>query len=280
MYAQLGTTIFDGYKSFVSFSQEEEAILVEHALIGRKPRLEGTGLGLRTLTLTLFLHQEFCQVEQEIESLRTSKDSFEILPLLWGNGKVEGRFVIKQLNTDKTFQDGLGNTYAASVDLVLKESVIDNEVDQLQLNAQRNAFAVGKNPATKSRRINPTRCDQLMTARVSNIRMFGGVVNTAINTNNRSGVLAVQQNCGAIVDSCAQIIVATETDGSCVSENIDLRNAANNCRAAASNLQADIYTTTFGPGETSAKDDNVILQSAIKKLCSVAAPIVQNAAVS
>ncbi len=87
MYAQIGTTVFDGLQSFVSFSSEEEAVLVEYALINRKPRLQGAGIGLRALSISLFLHQEFCAVKDEVSKLRAAKDTYEVLPLLWGNGQ-------------------------------------------------------------------------------------------------------------------------------------------------------------------------------------------------
>lgn len=170
MFAQLGTTIFDGLKSFVTFSSDEEAIVVEYALINRKPRLQGTGMGLRTISITLFLNQEYCKVTDEIAKLRRQKDTFEILPLLWGNGTLEGNFVITALSTNNTFMDNLGNLISANVAVILKEAVNDDALDKAQQDAINNAFAVGdKKPATKSTRVNPSPCNSTVASEVSKI---------------------------------------------------------------------------------------------------------------
>lgn len=278
MYAQLGTTIFDGYKSFVSFSQDEEAILVEHALINRKPRLEGSGLGLRTLTISLFLHQEFCQVEQEIAKLRASKDSFEILPLLWGNGKVEGQFVIKQMTSAKVQQDGLGNTYAATVDFVLKESVVDNQQDQAQQAAQKKATSVGnKQPATKSKRVNPVPCPQKINGYISTIRSNGGAVDTTMRgySGQQFKSAAITINCKAIVDTCDNLILETSAQSSCIFGNSGIRQNAQSVQTAAGNLGNDVANPN--PVIPTAQADNTSLQAAIKLLITASSSILQNA---
>jgi phage protein U len=272
-YAQLGTTIFDGYKSFVTFAQEEGAILVEHALIGRKPRLEGSGLSLRVLTLTVFLHAEFCTVEDEITKFRNSKDTFEILPLLWGNGKVEGSFVIETMTSDKVMQDSQGNTYAALVNVVLKESVVDNLLDQQQQAAQKNAFAVNKQPATKSKRVNPPSCQKQFSNTISRIRGYGAGVNTAMAKSDRSGATILY--CENIVSDCVSIITGTNTTGSCIFDNDPIRVNANNVKTQADNLRFD--TADFQVSSDTLKSENILLQSGISSLVKAASPIIQKA---
>jgi len=282
-YCQLGTTLFNGLKSFVSFSQDESAVLVEHALISRKPRLQGSGIGLQVLTLSLALHQEFCQVSQEISALRKSKDSFEILPLLWGNGKIEGRYVIEQLTVDIVQQDDFGNVYAAVVNVVLKESVTDNTLDQLQLTAQMNAFAVGdKKPATKSKRVNPPKCEKLVSDRVSDIRSRGGVINsTALTKNTSVAVPEVRANCDYIIDDCKFLTDATASHQTeCVFGNTKLSVAAKRVSDAATSLKTSmLFLTDLITSRQKVSTDNANLQSAIATLCAVAAPIAQKTVV-
>jgi phage protein U len=272
MYAQLGTTVFDGLKSFVTFSQDEEAVLVEHALISRKPRLQGAGIGLQTLTISLFLHQEFCNVEQETASLRESKNTFEILSLLWGNGKLEGDFVIKQLTVEKVQQDEQGNTYASSVNVVLLESVKDNRIDQAQQDAQQNAFATGtKKPAAKSSRINPKTCEKNISDAVSSIKSNGARVDGDLQGFYYQPIKQndIQVACEDIISKCASIIVATNVTGSCVFDNDNLRSSANNVRATADGIKGDVYNRAVDLNTL--KSENVILQSAINALAKAAA---------
>ena len=177
MYCQLGTTIFDGLKSFVTFSTQEDATIVEHALINRKPRLQGAGIGLVNLSLSLFLHAEFCNVKDELAKLRTSKDSFEVLPLLWGNGDVEGDFVIISLNRDIKQQDGTGNFISATVSVSLKEFVKEAGNNPADQQAKSDAFATGdKQPATKSTRVNPVPCNSFASKQMSLIQSNGAKV--------------------------------------------------------------------------------------------------------
>lgn len=275
MYAQLGNTVFDGLKSFVSFSQDGDVVLVEHALIGRKPRLQPSGLNLETITLSLFLHQEYCNVELEIAKLISSRDAFEILPLLWGNGKIEGNFVIKQLTRDKVQQDELGNTYASVVTVILKECINDNRLDQAQQDAQKNAFAVNKKPSTKSSRSNVTTCPQQISLSITRIRSAGGMINSLIAAFDRSGKVIVL--CEKINNDCILLIDSTNTAGSCIFNNIDIRTAANNVKSEASDLIRS--AANFQISMIDEKDNNILLQAGISSLVKAASPIVSKAIV-
>jgi phage protein U len=274
MYCQLGTTVYDGLKSFTSFSQDGDVVLVEHALIGIKPRLQPSGLNLETATLTLFLHQEYCIVEEEIAKLINSRDTFEILPLLWGNGKVEGNFVIKQITRDKVQQDELGNTYAAAITVVLKECVNDNKLDQAQQDAQKNAFATGnKKPATKSVRVNPDSCQKKFSDSISRIRSYGQGVNLAVSKSERSGATVLY--CENIITECIAIISGVNTTGSCLFGNENVLVNANNVKTEADNLRQD--TADFQVGSDTLKSENTLLQSGISALVSASSSVIQKA---
>ena len=240
MYAQLGTVVFDGLKSFVSFSNEEEAILVEHALIGRKPRLQGAGQSLRTLLINIFLHQEFCIVKEEVEKLRISKDTYEVLPLLYGNGQLEGEFVIASLSLSNQIMDSIGNTLAINVSLSLKESIVENKEDQQQQKARDNAFAVGnKKPATKSGRINPTPCNAFVSRQVSLIQSNGAIVSEltkgykAGNSNNSKAIVTL----GNIKTESDKLKQGVSDPGyPCIYNNSSVSTACTNVNTAAKNL--------------------------------------------
>lgn len=182
MFFQLGSRIYDGMKSFVSFDEESESIVVEYALIGRKPRLQGVANGLTTINLSFFFHQEFCVVKDEIAALKNSKDNYEVLPLLAGTGEVFGEFVIVQLSISRVQMDDLGNTVAAEVSLSMKENVVDNKQAQLQQTAVKNAFAVGDKKPVKTGRTNQPSCNKKVSAYVSSISSNGAVVNKFVNS--------------------------------------------------------------------------------------------------
>lgn len=276
MYAQLGTIVFDGMTSFVSFSSDEEAIVVEQALIGRKAKLEGVAIGLRTISLSLFLHQEFCQVAQEISKLRSSKDSFEILKLLWGNGQIEGEFVITQLSEAKVFMDGLGNTISATVNITLKESYDEDRLNKKQADAQKNAFATGnKRPPTKSNRVNPQLCQQRISQLNYGIKANAGALDSFVQgyTNIPRQNLRIKYLLQRITEDTQKVYNESVNSSSCANSVSGLSAAAKNVMALTPAFQGDIQQneTTYAnliqtPLQLRIKSDNANLQQAIKAM--------------
>lgn len=178
MFFQLGTRQYNGLKSFVSFGEDSEAVVVEYALIGRKPRLQGVANTLTLINISFFFHQEFCNVKEEIAALKKSKSEYEILPLLSGTGEVMGEFVITQISIDRSQMDDLGNTIAADVSISMKENVQEDKRAQLQQNAVKNSFATGnKQPATKSNRKNTPTCNKTVSGYMSTINSNAAYVN-------------------------------------------------------------------------------------------------------
>ncbi|MBV7529039.1 phage tail protein [Chitinophaga sp. sic0106] len=289
MYAQLGTTIFDGAKSFVSFSEDEEAIIVEHALIGRKARLQGTAIGLRNISITLFLHQEFCKVKDEIARLRTAKNSFEILSLLWGNGVVEGEFVITTMNIGVAQSDSIGNMVSANVNMSLKESHRENKLEQDQQAAQNNAFAVGdKKPPTKSNRVNPTPCSKQVSDIMTIIKANAGAVDTECKayTNTSANNFKLKSHISIIQTQANKLITASLTASSCVNGVPGVNAAATSVRDKAAALLHDIQLNqtiyphlVLPPTMPALKGHNTELQSAVRTLVSSTSPIVKNSIV-
>lgn len=278
MYCQLGTTVFDGLKSFVTFSSQEDAVIVEYALINRKPRLQGAGIGLVTLSITIFLHQEFCVVKDEIAKLRSSLEKYESLPLLWGNGTVEGNFVIVTLSRNVVEQDPLGNIIAAQIALTLKEFIVENTADSQQQQAQQNAFATGnKQPATKSNRVNPVACNAFVSKEMSLIRSAGADVDSRMqkyrvaSDNNIYALRSV----GVIQKESAKLLQATadSTTYPCLAnKNASVTAAWNKINIACNGLQDTISsndtTNTVNPDVASIDYYRVNLNAGIAQLGS------------
>lgn len=273
MYAQLGTTIFDGAKSFVTFSKDDEPIIAEHATIGRKSKLQGIRQGLSNISISLFLHQEFCVVKDEIAKLYASANNFEILPLLWGNGQVEGYFVISRISQTKAQMDGLGNTYAAVMDVALIESIDGYNLNQQQLQAKKDAFATGsKQPAQKSTRTNPTPCDNGVAKNMSIISTNGHLVDVLIksytikNVNNPKTLNALVN-----VKSEATLLrdKTTNSDFPCIFGNTGATNNAGLVIETSNALGTVIVNNDASP-DTAAidavKQYNTLLQTQISAL--------------
>lgn len=185
MFFQLGTRQYNGLKSFISFSEESEAIVVEYALIGRKPRLEGVANSLNTITVSFFFHKDFCNVKEEIDALKKSKTDYEILPLFNGSGEHYGDYIITSISTDHAQMDDSGNTTAADVSITLKENVQEDKQKQLQQTAAKNAIATGnKQPVTKSKRTNPSSCDTRVAKYVQQICSYNSSVQTYVSAYN------------------------------------------------------------------------------------------------
>jgi GpU protein len=290
MFAQLGAIKFNGLSSFVSYSTTEEIVLAEFALIGRKPRLMGAGVGLVTLNLSITLHASFCNVSDEISSLQTSMESFEILPLLWGNGKKAGEWVIKEMPVEFVNMDKFGNIYDAKVNLTLLESVEDNKQLQAQQAAANKAFATGdKQPATKSKRVNPTSCQKSISNLVNEIRQYGDVINKVIPvyTGDHSQASLVRRACDTIRENCNTINTTIKTSGSCVYNNTDLLSWSNSVLISAGTLGTDITinSNVLGGAQYSGDvpdgnkifSDNTNLQTAINGLVSSAGSVFKSA---
>lgn len=289
MYSQLGTTQFSNAKSFVSYSSDEEAIIVELAVIGRRAQLQGTAIGLRSINISLYLHQEYCNVANEVAKLRTAKNTFEVLPLLWGNGIVEGDFVIISLSEAKIYMDAIGNTIAAMVSIVLKEYHDDDKLNKKQEDAQKNAFAVGsKNPPAKSNRSNPVACEKRVSQLNSGIRANAGALNIYMQgytnmpgTNAR--VLFVLKR---IDEDAQKVYNEAVSPTSCANSVPLLGNHAKNVMAKVAVLRADIKQNQtqyanllYTPNALSMKTHHIDVQKTVQVLDSafVASPLIKGA---
>jgi len=108
MYAQLGNIRFEGLKGFSNFSHERGVNYAQHELINGKPRLQAVGDNLDSISFGMYLHSQFTNPEADIETLRLSMQNREVLPLILGNGRVLGFFVIPNFSQVNSFTSETG----------------------------------------------------------------------------------------------------------------------------------------------------------------------------
>ena len=144
MFAQLGNIVFDGFFSFNSFSSEgNEAKLAEFELLNAKPRIQKTGDTLEQISVTINVHAKERNPSAFIDLLRSLKASGEVLPLLIGNGRYAGDYIIESVPYQVTSAFADGSIIEASITLNLKEYLSTNKIELAQQEAKRKAFAVG-----------------------------------------------------------------------------------------------------------------------------------------
>jgi len=171
MYAQLGNIRFEGLKGFSNFSHERGVNYAQHDRINGKPRLQAVGDILDTISFEMYLHSEFTNPESDIETLRLSMQNREILPLILGNGRVLGFFVIPNFSQVNSFTDPKGNLIETTVSVELLESFTDDPLRESELQAIQQAFATS-NRNSNVRSVLPAKLSKGMTVstEISNIQ--------------------------------------------------------------------------------------------------------------
>lgn len=142
MLFQLGTKEYNGLFAPDSWRYSgNEANLGQYDLIGTKPRLQNTGATLEELSIEIRLRAEYCNINEEIETLDTWKTNGDILPFLLGNGEYKNDYVIKSIGKTilQTFNDG--TPIEISLNISLLEAVTDRNNEEIT--ARKNAKAIG-----------------------------------------------------------------------------------------------------------------------------------------
>lgn len=141
MLATLGNIIFEPPNSFMALIRDHEISYAEHALIGRKPRLQRTGSGLQKYQFQMKLRPEFGSPEGAMVQIDAAKEASKVLPFVLGNGRYLGNFVIKRSEQTflKTFADGAILEAMITVELIeyASDSLLPAQVAQ----ALSDAFA-------------------------------------------------------------------------------------------------------------------------------------------
>jgi len=181
MYAQLGNIRFEGLKGFSNFSHERGVNYAQHELINGKPRLQAVGDNLDSISFGMYLHSEFTNPEADIETLRLAMQNREILPLILGNGRVLGFFVIPSFSQDNSFTDPNGNLIEVTLSVELLESFSDDPLREAELQAIQQAFATStRNSNVRS--VLPAKISQGMTMTTEISKIQTSVTLTGIYT--------------------------------------------------------------------------------------------------
>lgn len=277
MFLQLGNIIFENLKTPNDYSKSGEALFAEHSLIDGKPRLQRTGSTLEEISMSIRFHVSFCNPKTELSNLITARDEGQILPLLWGNGEVEGDFVITELSRNIEDADPQGNVFCYVVDLSLKEYVGKSKFEQEQQQNIKSAKAVGDKKPVVKRKTNPLTCPQLISSIISKIEAHGSVVNKIVL--ERGGVEKPENKATAISNLKAisklslDIKNRTDQSESCVYQNADIRNKAVEVQSTADVFEFDVNSNT------NIASDNENLQRRIGRL-RASAQILTNQAIT
>lgn len=121
MHSQLGSFIFEGRKSPTVSSRTYETNYVEHALIENRPTIQRVGEKLRVMNIEMFLDQSFCNPSEVIGTMEESRSLGEILPLIMGDGRYFGEYVIKKMAIAENLHDPQGALLAATLQVELLE---------------------------------------------------------------------------------------------------------------------------------------------------------------
>lgn len=144
MYAQLGNIKFETLVGFDSMSDTRATNYAEHPLIDGKPRLQKTGSALQEFKISATFHMAFCTPEAEYDRINNARENGDVLTLVYGNGYVEGDFVIVSVERKVGQTDNSGNYVYITCDIALKEHA-SNKVQVAQERAKLEAFAVNVN---------------------------------------------------------------------------------------------------------------------------------------
>jgi phage protein U len=145
MYAQLGSTIFEGLKSFTGVSSVRETNFAELPLIEGKPKLQRIGTKLENISINMLLSIDFCVPQDEIDSLDASREAGEILPLISGNGLYVGNFVIKTIRKNELHTTPEGDIMQVDLQVDLVEHYDADLANSIAVGAINTGFAMAQN---------------------------------------------------------------------------------------------------------------------------------------
>lgn len=121
MYAVLGDIEFEPLTGFDSLEERLGVDYAEHALIGKKPKLQFVGDKLDEARVSLLFNHTFCEPGAELERLEREMGKHEPLALVMGSGDHKGYFVITDMTIVGKQHSSSGRELAVTVEVVLKQ---------------------------------------------------------------------------------------------------------------------------------------------------------------
>lgn len=273
MYAQIGTIIFDPLAGFNSVSDEDSIVIAQYDLLTQKPIPQPTSVNLRTMEIGMRLHQEFIKVAEARADLKAYKDNGTPVNLIWGNGNVEGQWLIQTISTAYEFQDGLGNIISVNLTLSLLEYP-QGPVNAKQQDSWKNGFAYTQN-ATIANPAKPKAPYSNLKTQIANVvnqvKKYSSIVD---NLSYGGGLPNLNGNLLTnIVNSATQLqLLQTLVGGDTASSlNMNLAglNDAISTASSANNALQTAYQTSTNFNAT-----HVAYQSAIAGMLVAAYPLV------
>jgi phage protein U len=126
-----------------------ETNFAEHALIEGKPKLQRIGTNLTAIEVSILLDVSFCEPQAEIDALNSSRESAEVMPLIMGDGRFVGNFVIQTVSDTPMHSAGNGRVLQSEVTLSLLEYANANSELSFASSSIAQAFAnVNNSPPT------------------------------------------------------------------------------------------------------------------------------------
>lgn len=121
MFAQLGDHIFKGLKTPTSLSDSEAVKYAQIPRVNDKPTIQPTGSELVEMRLSIQYSVDFCDPTTEIDALKKSMRTIEVLPYITGDGRVLGKFVITNIETTYQRCAADGRVELATININLLE---------------------------------------------------------------------------------------------------------------------------------------------------------------
>lgn len=278
MFAQLGSIVFSGLYGFESLNFDgDEAVFAESEIINNKPRSQKTGDSLQEVSVSIKMHASFCNIKDQLASLKKSKDAGEVLPLIFGTGEYKGDYVIISFpySVDHAFADG---TYEqVTVNLTIKEYVLLNKIEQQQQEARRKAFAVGdKNPVITRPPQPPTQINSV-SQHVAAVSQQTSKINDLANQyeNNESAreitVKRIKDTCDSINKEIAEVNAGLDEARELQNRFTAIKSAAATVTTAATAIKSMMPPNSI----SDFRDANRYLQQVTGVFQRVSIPLVQ-----
>lgn len=218
MYAQLGDVRYLN-RYFIGIDGTRSANFPEHPRAGGKPRLQKNGLNLETLTIRMGFDHLLTNPETQIAALDAMLAKQEPVPLLYGNGRVRGVYVILEISDTVLETDAAGGVLRAEVTVSLKEDGENDPAAAANRKAKANAAALAPNvkpgasvPAVKLKPPTPTAAaataKQALSGAARAQKVASLAVKAALDPSKRA---ALAKEAARIDPALAPVAAAAET---------------------------------------------------------------------
>ncbi|MDK9716745.1 MAG: phage tail protein [Trichlorobacter sp.] len=122
-FVMLGTIGYAKLTSPTSMDLTQGWTYAEHQVVEGKPLLQFMGANLDGFSMTFLFHASFCIPQKSYDALVALANAHTAFPLIQGNGRYLGRFVITELSRTAQMAAGDGTLLSIEVKATLKEYV-------------------------------------------------------------------------------------------------------------------------------------------------------------